>query len=335
MRISVVIPVYNAESFIEKAVKSALQFYEVKEVILIEDCSLDNSFQACKRLTEIDKRVILYQHPDKRNHGAAESMNLGLSTAKEEFVCILGADDFFLPNRFDIEKEKFKDSSVDGVYGAIGVHLYSETRENNNFLIDSLTTLNAQVNPDELKFVLINAHPKVQGYFSLDGLTIRRSLLDKTGFLNPILRLHQDTDFCLKLALKGNLVSGNIKEPIAMRGVHENNRITSVNNNSKSQWLLYSELLSWFNKNCSDETIKNVLVTNLNYFDFMKRENVGFFDFISLIFKNKYLFYMESKFNKALKRVVKNKSLASGTIKIKEKAVRILKLESKTLIKLE
>ena len=50
MNISIILPVYNAACFLEKAVDSALQFPEVKEVLLIEDCSPDNSLEICKKL---------------------------------------------------------------------------------------------------------------------------------------------------------------------------------------------------------------------------------------------------------------------------------------------
>jgi glycosyltransferase involved in cell wall biosynthesis len=70
MNISVIIPVYNASEFLEKAVDSALQFEEVKEIVLVEDKSTDNSLEICQKLVLKDSRIKLYQHPDKGNHGA-------------------------------------------------------------------------------------------------------------------------------------------------------------------------------------------------------------------------------------------------------------------------
>jgi glycosyltransferase involved in cell wall biosynthesis len=78
MKISVITPVYNAEKFIAKAVESALQFDEVFEVILVEDGSPDNALEICKNLSEKHDRVKLYQHDDKKNHGAGASRNLAL-----------------------------------------------------------------------------------------------------------------------------------------------------------------------------------------------------------------------------------------------------------------
>jgi glycosyltransferase involved in cell wall biosynthesis len=78
MNISVIIPVYNAEKYVAQAVESALQFEEVYEVILIEDKSPDNALIICEELTQKYDRVKLFQHPDKGNHGASTSRNLGI-----------------------------------------------------------------------------------------------------------------------------------------------------------------------------------------------------------------------------------------------------------------
>src|SRR5687767_10956534 len=107
MKISVIIPVYNAEKYVTQAVESALQFEEVYEVILIEDKSPDNALEVCRQLAEKNDRVKLFQHPDKGNHGAGPTRNLGLENATGDFIAFLDADDYYLPNRFDAEKELF------------------------------------------------------------------------------------------------------------------------------------------------------------------------------------------------------------------------------------
>ncbi|CAA7392622.1 glycosyltransferase family 2 protein [Chryseobacterium fistulae] len=126
MRITVIIPVYNSEHYIGRAVESALQFEEVMEVLLIEDQSPDNALEVCHNLTEQYDRVKLFQHSDRGNHGAGASRNLGIENARGDFLAFLDSDDYYLPNRFDREKELFQNPEVDGVYGALGVEYYSE-----------------------------------------------------------------------------------------------------------------------------------------------------------------------------------------------------------------
>lgn len=104
IEISVIIPVYNAAEFLEKAVKSAAYFDEVKEIILAEDQSTDHSLEICRRLVSEIPKVKLFQHPNGENRGAGASRNLGIDHATSDFIAFLDADDYYLPNRFDAEK---------------------------------------------------------------------------------------------------------------------------------------------------------------------------------------------------------------------------------------
>ncbi|WP_172282323.1 glycosyltransferase family 2 protein [Chryseobacterium sp. LAM-KRS1] len=251
MKISVIIPVYNAENYISQAVQSALQFEEVFEVILVEDKSPDNALVVCQRLVEEHDRVKLYQHPDKQNHGAGASRNLGIQNATGDFIAFLDADDYYLPNRFDAEKELFQNPDVEGVYGAIGVHYYSEKAKEQYYKIfeDRLTTVYKKHNPQDVFPGLLNMKGSF-GLFSLDGLTIRKSALSKVGqFFKTQLRLHQDTEFIFRLSFYLRLYSGLLNTAVAVRGVHENNRITQVDvgkiKPSSTRIMLWTEVNSW------------------------------------------------------------------------------------------
>ena len=254
MKISVIIPVYNAEKYVTNAVESALQFDEVFEVILVEDKSPDNALEVCKALAKKHDRVKLFQHPDKGNHGAGESRNVGMRNATGNFLAFLDADDFFLPNRFDAERELFKNPDVDGVYGAIGVHYWSEKAKEQYFNIyqDKLTTVYKKYPAEDVFPGLIGMRGSF-GLFSIDALTIRKSALDKmNALMKTDLKLHQDTDFLMRLAFYNNLYPGILDEPVAVRGVHESNRISQVDSGkvkpAKTRVLLWNHLKNWAEK---------------------------------------------------------------------------------------
>ncbi len=251
MQISVIIPVYNAEKYVEQAVNSALQFGEVAEVILIEDKSPDNALEICRNLVKKDARVKLFQHPDKANHGAGASRNLGMQMAGSEFIAFLDADDFFLSKRFDAEKELFKNPDVDGVYGAIGVHYWSENAKEQYFSVygDRLDTVYKKHPPTDVFPGLIGLRGSF-GLFSIDALTIRRTALEKIdALMKTDLQLHQDTDFILRLAFYSNLYPGILDEAVAMRGVHENNRISQVDSKkikpASTRVLFWNHMKKW------------------------------------------------------------------------------------------
>ncbi len=252
MKISVITPVYNAEKYLIQAVESALQFEEVFEVILVEDQSPDNALEICRKLAEKHNRVRLFQHPDKKNHGAGASRNLGLEKATGDFIAFLDADDYYLPNRFDAEKELFKNPQVEGVYGAIGVHYYSEKAKKQYYPIfgERLTTVYKKYKPEDVfrgQLGMLGSF----GLFSIDALTIRKSSLDQklSPMMKTHLRLHQDTEFLFRLSYYLDLYPGILDHAVANRGVHESNRITQVDSGkvkpSISKVMLWQEVKKW------------------------------------------------------------------------------------------
>jgi glycosyltransferase involved in cell wall biosynthesis len=252
MKISVITPVYNAEKYITQAVESALQFEEVYEVILVEDKSPDNALEVCRQLAEKYDRVKLFQHPDKGNHGAGPTRNMGLENATGDFIAFLDADDYYLPNRFDAEKELFKDPKVEGVYGALGVHYYSEKAKEQYYKLfrDDLTTVYKKHDPKDVFPGQIGMRGSF-GLFSIDCLTIRRDAMVKKlqPFFKTHLRLHQDTEYLFRLSYYLDLYPGILDKAVAVRGVHENNRITVVDAKqikpATTKVLLWKEINDW------------------------------------------------------------------------------------------
>ncbi|MDR2236268.1 MAG: glycosyltransferase family 2 protein [Chryseobacterium sp.] len=233
MNISVIIPVYNAAEFLEKAVGSALQFDEVKEIILVEDRSTDESLTIGRNLSAENPRVKLFQHPNGENRGAGASRNLGIDMASEEYIAFLDADDFYLPNRFEAEKEIFKDPKTEGVFGAIGTEYLTEKGKNefqSKFKEVSLSTVNYPAEGEEVFRGLLSLSPKTFGTsFHLNSLTVRRASLNRQKLrFKETLRVHQDSEFIIRLAYHCYLKTGIIDQAIAMRGIHDNNRITKI-----------------------------------------------------------------------------------------------------------
>lgn len=254
LEISVIIPVYNAAEFLEKAVQSALQLDEVKEIVLAEDASTDHSLEICRQLVSLDSRVKLYQHSDKGNHGAGATRNLGIGKATSAYIAFLDSDDYYLPNRFEIEKEVFENPATDGVFGALGVEYLSEKGKeeyNTKFNSSALTTVQYAAEGKEVFRGLLGLTPRTFGtFFHLNTLTVRKSAIDKYHLrFNPDLRVHQDSDFIIRLAYHSHLKSGIIDKAIAIRGVHDNNRITKIVRYSRKynerQYLLWDSLYQW------------------------------------------------------------------------------------------
>lgn len=98
--ISIVVPVYNAEQYIEKTIEMVLaQTYVKWELLLVDDCSTDGSIDKIKRYCEKDKRIRLCAK--EKNEGAAKARNTGVDAAAGTYLAYLDADDVWLPEKLE------------------------------------------------------------------------------------------------------------------------------------------------------------------------------------------------------------------------------------------
>jgi teichuronic acid biosynthesis glycosyltransferase TuaG len=101
MLVSIVIPAYNAASFIERTINSVLsQTYQNFEVLVFNDGSKDNTLEVIQKLSQNDTRIKVL---DKKNSGVSDTRNLGIEMSKGEFIAFLDADDIWLPNKLEIQ----------------------------------------------------------------------------------------------------------------------------------------------------------------------------------------------------------------------------------------
>ncbi len=100
--VSIIIPTYNSEKFIKKTVMSALQqTYKKIEIIIVDDCSKDNTRFVIKELSKQDSRVrFVFQ---EKNQGAAVARNTGIQNAYGKYIAFLDSDDTWVSNK--IEKQ--------------------------------------------------------------------------------------------------------------------------------------------------------------------------------------------------------------------------------------
>lgn len=90
--ISLVIPVYNVEKYLDKCVQSVLaQTYDNFEVILVDDGSTDNSGKMCDEYAEKDSRITVYHKP---NGGLSDARNFGVEHCNADLVSFIDSDDY-------------------------------------------------------------------------------------------------------------------------------------------------------------------------------------------------------------------------------------------------
>jgi len=269
--VSVVIPVYNAAPYVRQAVESALAQPEVREVLMVEDGSPDNALEVCQDLASEYPQVVLLRHPNGENRGAGASRNLGMRSASYRYLAFLDADDYYLAKRFDFDAQIFaRDPHCEGVYHAVEMHIENEEGLNRwraaGKAPTQMQTVTCEIPPENLAEALLVGG---SGYFILDALTIKKSVLEKAGFMREELRLHQDTEWILRVAMSARLLPGNLKGPVARWRVHAHNRISaprSLVQKLDGRLAMYEKLYLWCKKEKSikiQSTIMSLMVENV------------------------------------------------------------------------
>lgn len=90
-KISIIIPVYNAEQYIERCIDSCInQTYSNIEILIIDDGSKDKSLQKCNKYESVENVVII----SKPNSGVSDTRNIGIEKSTGEYILFLDADDY-------------------------------------------------------------------------------------------------------------------------------------------------------------------------------------------------------------------------------------------------
>jgi glycosyltransferase involved in cell wall biosynthesis len=113
MEISIIIPVYNVSSFIEKCIKSLVdQSFKNFECIIVNDGTKDNSIKLVEGITKGDKRFKVYH---QKNQGQGMARNLGLKYAQGNYICFIDADDFVEPYYLEVMYREIEKQKADVV----------------------------------------------------------------------------------------------------------------------------------------------------------------------------------------------------------------------------
>lgn len=101
--VTVITPLYNAEKYIAETIESVInQSYQNWEMIIVDDCSTDNSREIVKEYEKKDRRIRLIES-ESNFGGPARPRNIGLDNAKGEYIAFLDADDVWLSEKLEIQ----------------------------------------------------------------------------------------------------------------------------------------------------------------------------------------------------------------------------------------
>lgn len=114
--VSVIMPMYNAEKYVEEAIGSVLsQSYPDWELLVVDDCSTDGSASIVKRYVEQDRRIHFFQ-TDLPSGSPVRPRNIGMEAAKGRYIAFLDSDDVWLPNKLEEQLPFFDNPNVAVVF---------------------------------------------------------------------------------------------------------------------------------------------------------------------------------------------------------------------------
>lgn len=109
--ISVIVPVYNVDIYLEKSLLSLLnQTYKNLQIILIDDGSTDDSARICDHYKRIDKRIEVFH---LKNQGVSNARNLGLDYAKGKYIYFFDSDDTLEPEALRVLYDELQNNDID------------------------------------------------------------------------------------------------------------------------------------------------------------------------------------------------------------------------------
>ena len=98
--VSIIMPLYNCETYVLASIESvSSQTYKNWELIIVDDCSTDNSFSVSEEYIQDEPRIKLYQM--NKNSGVATVRNHAIDLAQGDFIAFLDSDDIWLPSKLE------------------------------------------------------------------------------------------------------------------------------------------------------------------------------------------------------------------------------------------
>ena len=196
--VSVIIPCYNCEKYIAEAIESILnQSYNNIELIIVDDCSTDNSLIIIEKYIN-NKNVVIIKN--STNSGVAYSINIGIKIAKGEYIARMDADDISHPLRIQKQVDVMLSNPN---FSVVGTNVQVIDGDGN-----ALFYYNALHTDDEIRKAFAYTSPIWSG-----SQMWKRSVCFQAGLIDEnLIPGCEDIEFTLRLLLLGKSI--NIQEPL-------------------------------------------------------------------------------------------------------------------------
>ena len=223
--VSVIMPAYNAERFIEEAINSVIsQTLTDWELLVIDDCSTDNTRQIAAEFAKKDSRIQLLVNEE--NMKVAKTRNKGVLVCRGEYVALLDSDDSYKPEMLQKMVERAKATKADIIYCSYELIDEQGKKVCNDFIV-----------PEQTDF----EHSLVRSVISCSSVLMAREIAKNNPF--PTDMYHEDIALWFRLLRDGATASG-VTEVLASYRHRADSKTANKLTSAVRRWSIYRKSLN-------------------------------------------------------------------------------------------
>lgn len=220
--VSVITPLYNCSKYLEQTIQSVLsQTFQNWEMIMVDDCSTDNSVEIAQQYAAQDERIKVIQL--EKNSGAAVARNTAIEAAQGRYIAFLDSDDQWLPHKLETQLAFMQKQNVAFSYAA-----YEKVNEE-GAVIGSVGVPDKVAYKDLLKVCSIGCLTAMYDTQQLDKIYM------------PLIRKRQDLGLWLRI-LKQIPFAYGIQEPLGRYQLRSDSISANKRSAAEYTWRLYREV---------------------------------------------------------------------------------------------
>ena len=194
--ISVIIPVYKVEDYLDRCIKSILsQTFRNFELILIDDGSPDKCPEMCEKWAIKDERIVVIH---QKNQGLSAARNLGIRTAKGEFLTFVDSDDWISENMLEVLLELIRKYDAD-----ISICDFVRMDKKKDVSVRDKVTEKVY-NRDEFMNIILKVHSNRTIHYAW-GKLYKRKVIDDIHY--PVGMLNEDVEGMFKAAIRSERIA--------------------------------------------------------------------------------------------------------------------------------
>lgn len=224
-KVSIVTPSWNSEKYIEKTIESVQnQTYTDWEMIIVDDCSTDNTVEIVEKIAKNDSRIKLLRQ--EVNGGAAKARTRSMQAASGRYIAYLDADDIWKPEKLKIQVEFMKEKNC--AFSCVSYEVIDDYGNKLNKEVHMLPKVNYR------GFLTNNLLQTV-------GIMVDTEKVDKKYLIMPDIRRRQDAATWLQI-LKAGYDCYGLNQVLAEYRRTENSLSSNKFKAIKGIWMLYRDI---------------------------------------------------------------------------------------------